>query len=156
MIWAASTVCFFGFFRAGEITVPTQTSFNPARHLSWGDVAVDNKVSPRVLRVVLKYSKTDQLGKGVEVYLGKTGCTLCLVAATAAYMAIRGDQPRQFFRFRNGEALTKAKFVQHVRSGLRKVGLPQDKFARHSFRIGNNHPLTYLVPQIYNHALNPH
>ena len=105
MLWAASTVCFFGFFRAGEITVPSQGSFNPARHLSWGDVAVDSKVSPKVIRVTLKFSKTNQLGKGTEVYLGRTGCSLCPVAATLAYMLARGDQPGQFFRFKNGELL---------------------------------------------------
>ena len=136
MLWAASTVCFFGFFRAGEITVPSQGSFNPARHLSWGDVAVDSKVSPKVIRVTLKFSKTDQLGKGTEVYLGRTGCSLCPVAATLAYMSARGDQPGQFFRFKNREALTKAKFVHHVRSVLQRAGLPQDEFAGHSFRIG--------------------
>lgn len=136
MLWAAATVCFFGFFRAGEITVPSQTSFNPTRHLSWGDVAVDDTSNPKVLKIVLKFSKTDQLGKGAEVYLGRTGCTLCPVAASLAYMAVRGDQPGQFFRFRSGQALTKAKFVQEVRSVLRRAGLPCDEFAGHSFRIG--------------------
>ena len=136
MIWAASTFCFFGFFRAGEITVPSLASFKPERHLSWGYVGVDNPSDPKMLRVVLKYSKTDQLGKGVEVYLGKTGCSLCPVASTLAYMAVRGDQPGQFFKFKDGQGLTKAKFVQQVRSALRRAGLPCDHFAGHSFRIG--------------------
>ena len=41
LVWAAATVCFFGFFRAGEITVPTTSAFDAATHLSWGDVAID-------------------------------------------------------------------------------------------------------------------
>ena len=46
---------------------------------------------PTMLRVKLKCSKTDQFGKGVEVYVGRTGCPLCPVAATLAYMASRAD-----------------------------------------------------------------
>ena len=56
MLWAAAVLCFFGFFRAGEITVPSQNSFDSKRHLSWGDVAVDNPMHPTMLRVKLKYS----------------------------------------------------------------------------------------------------
>ena len=136
MLWAASVFCFFGFFRAGEITVPTQAAYNPRRHLSWGDVSVDNTKDPQILKVVLKFSKMDQLGKGAEVYLGRTGCTLCPVAATVAYMVMRGDCPGQFFRFKNGQPLTKPKFIHHVRSALQGAGLPYSDFTGHSFRIG--------------------
>ena len=34
MIWDAATTCFFGFFRAGEITVPSVTAFDTAVHLA--------------------------------------------------------------------------------------------------------------------------
>lgn len=132
MLWAAAALCFFGFFRAGEITIPTQNSFNPARHLSWGDIAMDNPTQPTTLRVVLKYSKTDQLGRGVEVIVGKTGCALCPVAGTLAYMAEAGP----FFKFKNGQPLTKAKFTKHIRVALQEAGLPYNSFAGHSFRIG--------------------
>ena len=69
MLWVAAVLCFFGFFRSGEITVPSQNAFDPRKHLSWGDIAVDNQLQPTMLRVMLKHSKTDQLGKGVEVYV---------------------------------------------------------------------------------------
>ena len=46
LLWAAATVCFFGFFRAGEITVPTLSDFDEKIHLAWGDVAIDNPESP--------------------------------------------------------------------------------------------------------------
>ena len=136
MLWAAAVLCFFGFFRAGEITVPSQNSFDSGRHLSWGDVAVDNPMHPTMLRVKLKCSKTDQLGKGVEVYVGRTGCQLCPVAATLAYMASRGSQEGAFFQFKTGQPLTKPKFTQHVRTALQAAGLPYLNFAGHSFRIG--------------------
>ena len=37
MLWAAATVYFFGFFRAGEITVPLSSAFDARVHLCWGD-----------------------------------------------------------------------------------------------------------------------
>ena len=90
MIWAAATICFFGFFRSGEITLPAGTSFDDTKHLSWGDVAVDNPALPQIVKVRLKVSKSDQLRKGVDVFIGKTGGVICPVAAVLAYMAARG------------------------------------------------------------------
>lgn len=136
MLWAASTLCFFGFFRAGEITVPSQAAYNQARHLSWGDVSADDLKNPSMLKVNLKYSKTDQLGKGVDIYVGRTGCPLCPVAAVLAYMAIRGNEQGPFFKFNNSQPLTKPKFIHHVRLALQNTGLPYNDFAGHSFRIG--------------------
>ena len=136
MLWAASTLCFFGFFRAGEITVPTHDAYDSRRHLSWGDIAIDNVADPQVLQIHLRVSKTDQLGRGVDVYVGKTGCTLCPVAAVLAYMVLRGADQGQFFKFKDGQPLTKTKFIKHVRSALLQAGLPYSSFAGHSFRIG--------------------
>ena len=42
MPWAAVTLCFFGFFRSGEITIPSLSAFDARTHLSWGDVAIDD------------------------------------------------------------------------------------------------------------------
>ena len=41
MLWAASTLCFFGFLQSGEITVPTESSFDEGAHLTFDDVTVD-------------------------------------------------------------------------------------------------------------------
>ena len=35
MVWAVAVMCFFGFLRSGEITVPTTTGFDPKIHLAW-------------------------------------------------------------------------------------------------------------------------
>ena len=136
MLWAAAMICFFGFFRSGEITVPSITSFNPSTHLAWGDVSVDNIDSPTALCIRLKKSKTDQLGEGVNVYVGKTDTQLCPVGAGLDYMAVRGSDPGPFFSFLNGEPLNMSKFTQEVRSAMEAVGLPHTQFAGHSFRIG--------------------
>lgn len=136
MLWAASVLCFFGFFRAGELTIPTLQSFEATKHLSWGDVAIDNPQAPRTLRVNLKRSKTDQLGEGVEVFIGKTGCQLCPVAGVVAYMVARGSTPGPFFVFKDNQPLTKPRFTKEIRAVLEALGLPYLNFASHSFRIG--------------------
>ena len=69
MIWAAATTCFFGFFRVGEITVPSVTAFDQAVHLAWGDMSTDAGSPPSKVRVFLKRSKTDQFGWGIAVWL---------------------------------------------------------------------------------------
>ena len=97
---------------------------------------MDSIHSPKMLKVRLKQSKTDQLLQGVEVFIGKTGCLLCPVAATLAYMAIRGSHPGPFFQFGDKKPLTKGIFTDRIRSALHAIGLPHQDFAGHSFRIG--------------------
>lgn len=136
MLWAAASLCFFGFFRSGEITVPSVKAFDPKVHLSWGDVAVDNNTSPSALQVTLKRSKCDQFSQGVKVYVGSTKNDICPVAAVLAYMASRGAGKGPFFCFANNQPLTKSKFTDHVRQALQALGLPYLDFAGHSFRVG--------------------
>ena len=50
MLWAASCLCFFGFFWMGEITTLSDTAYDHARHLSYADIAVDRVSSPTMLR----------------------------------------------------------------------------------------------------------
>ena len=67
--------------------------------------------------------KTDQLGRGVAVYIGATGDDLCPVAALLAYVAVRGEAPGPFFRFEDGTPLTKARFVAGVQAILDRAGI---------------------------------
>ena len=56
MLWAAYCFHFFGFLRAGEFTVPTDSSFDPKAHLCHSDIEVDNSSVPQVIRVTIKQS----------------------------------------------------------------------------------------------------
>lgn len=134
LLWAAATVCFFGFFRAGEITVPAVAAFDSSVHLAWGDVSISE--DGRVIRVFLKRSKTDQFGRGTEVFIGSTDDELCPVRAVRRYTALRGTSPGAFFRSTDGTPLTKASFVERVRAVLTRAGIPLSGYSGHSFRIG--------------------
>ena len=50
-------------------------------------------------------------------------------------MAVRGSDKGPFYKFGNGQPLTKSQFTHHVRLALQAVGLPYQSFAGHSFRI---------------------
>ena len=67
VLWAICCVAFFGCFRQGELLLESPASYDHRRHLTWGDIAVDNQANPRMLRIQLKQSKTDQFGRGADV-----------------------------------------------------------------------------------------
>ena len=49
MLRAACCLCFFGFLRAGEMTVPSDNTYDASVHLSVADIAVDNSKFPSVV-----------------------------------------------------------------------------------------------------------
>lgn len=136
MLWAASLMCFFGFMRAGELTVPSDNGFEEGAHLAFQDVSVDSLTNPGMLKVRLKASKTDPFRVGVDVFIGRTDSPLCPVAAVLAFMAVRGPGPGPFFKFKNGSPLTRARFVARVREALREAKVDCSAYSGHSFRSG--------------------
>ena len=87
-------------------------------------MAVDNQADPRMLRIHLKQSKTDQFGRGADITVGKTGTDLCPLAAVLAYIATRGAQAGPFFLDIRGRPITKTHFVGKLRKTISAIGLP--------------------------------
>lgn len=135
LLWAACCLGYFGFLRAGEFTAASLSS-PPGIRVS--DVAVDSHESPSVLRVHLRKAKTDPFGKGVEIYLGKTGLPLCPVVALTNFMARRppGLEDGPLLVWQDLTPLTKDRFVAKVRKALALLGIDQRSYSGHSFRIG--------------------
>ena len=96
---------------------------------------MDEASPPSAVRVHLKRSKCDQLGKGVNVFLGRTGSPACPVTEIVRFVSLRGPAPGPFFHFADGSPLTKAAFVNHVRTALSSMGVTASAYAGHSFRI---------------------
>ena len=136
MLWAACCMCFYGFLRSGEITIPSLAEFDPDGHLCEGDVTLDTHDAPSVVRVHIKTSKTDPFRRGVFVFMGKTSNELCPVAAISAYLVVRGHTPGPFFHFNSGSPLSRELFVKHVRRALNAQGVDASSYSGHSFRIG--------------------
>ena len=134
--WAASCMCFFSFLRMGEVVASTSTSYDPAIHLCFGDVKLDNHESPQFLEACIKASNTDPFFLGVSVYLEITSSTLCPVAAILSYMVMRGTKPGPFFILLDGKYLTRDRLVKAIRDGLSSAGINLADYAGHSFQIG--------------------
>ena len=114
MLWAAMLLCFFGFFRSGEVCSPPLELFDKTSHLAFTNVSVDSISNPQQLSIQLKRSKTDPFGKGVQVCVGKTGGWLCPVAAVLAWMVKRGHAEGPLFYFLDGSVLTQQRFVTEL------------------------------------------
>ena len=136
MLWAACCLCYFGFLRSGEVTVPSEAAYDGRAHLNADDVAVDDLANPTVMKVTIKASKTDQFRKGVDIYVGRTRNTLCPVEAMLAYLAKRGTSEGLLFKFEDGHLLTKERFIKAVREALSSAGIDAKLYSGHSFRIG--------------------
>lgn len=136
MFWAIAATAFFGFFRLGELVLSQSIQWDPMRHLSWGDDAVDNHTNPRMVQIHLRQSKCDQFGRGADVVMGRTDDNICPVDAVLTYLKHRDDCPGPFFVLQDKSPASKEWFVQRLRAILAAVGLPQSSYAGHSFRIG--------------------
>ena len=133
VLWAAVTLCFFGFLRSGEATVPSDGAFDSKAHMTYEDVSIGN---PQTIKIRLKASKTDPFRKGVDIVIGRTKNKLCPKTAMLAYLVMRGPKPGFLFQFNDGRLLTKSRFVDAVRQVLSIIGLNPLHYAGHSFRIG--------------------
>ena len=89
-----------------------------------------------MLQVHLKASKTDPFRIGVDVFVGRTNCKLCPVAAVLSYMTIRGQTPGPLFMFQDGKFLTRPRFVTEVKTALTAAGVDRAGYSGHSFRSG--------------------
>ena len=136
MLWAACCLCFFGFFRLGEIVCSSENSFFEHKDLLLSDLAVDSHSHTSYIVVKVKQSKTDQFRKGAQVIIGKTDDDLCPVAALLQFVALRGPWHGPLFRFSDGRYLTRQNFVSRIRQALETLGLESSHYAGHSFRIG--------------------
>ena len=136
MLWAACCLCYFGFLRSGEITVPSESAYDPGEHLNYSDVAVDSISNPSLLKVTIKASETDPFQQGVDIFIGKTDNKLCPVTAMLSYLAKRGSTEGMLFHFENKKLLTRERFVASVREALTAAGVDSKSYSGHSFRIG--------------------
>ena len=127
---------FFWILEIGRSGDSLETEFDQDTHLSLADIKVDSHVKPSQLEVRIKASKTDPFLQGVTIHQGATHRALCPVEAMLSFLIMRGDGPSALFKWQSGKFLTRAAFVDRLRSALTAAGLPAGKYARHSFRIG--------------------
>ena len=122
--------------RSGELTVPSGTAFDPAKHLTPHDIYVDDCQNPSALRVHLKSTKTNHTRQGVDLFVGRTQNSLCPVVAMLRYLEVRGVDNGPLFQLQDGTPLTRSRLVDKVKATLQKAGVDPTHYSGHSFRIG--------------------
>lgn len=131
---AAYVTAFFGFFRVGEITIPSKVSTDTSKVLNRQDISfVDNESS---MLVTLRYSKTDQLGKGMVMKINQTGSSVCPVLVVQHYLKQRPKVNGPLFCHFDGSPLTRYQFCFILRKVIKLVDPKLEGYKSHSFRIG--------------------
>ena len=126
---AAYSIAFFGALRVGEVVSEAQGT----RGIALDDV----RLSASEVLLFIRQSKTDQLGKGAWMRLPATGHPgPCPVKDARRFLRMRPAAPGPLFIHQDGSLLTRDQFTWVMRKAVAACGLPPDKFAAHSFRIG--------------------
>lgn len=139
MIWSAMTLAHFGCMRTAEFVASTADTFDSQCQLCERDIAfLTSPTGKSGMRVFLKRSKTDPTGKGLAIYIGCTGTSVCAVCAMRNYMVLsksdHGDDP--LFKWENGLYLTRSSFVKRTKDLAERLGLNKNEYSGHSFRVG--------------------
>ena len=133
MFWAPRILAFFGFPQASEF-LSNRNSFSPSCHLM-KDIAFDSLVTPSLLRVNIKVSKTDPFRHGTAIHIGRGHYPLCAIQVLATYLAAQGDGPGPLFRFQSGQPLSRTVLTSWLREILATADV-SGNFSSHSFCIG--------------------
>ena len=114
------------------MTAPSEAGYDPGVHLYVSDVAVDSASNPTFVQLRIKQSKTDPFRLGAKLVVGRTGMSLCPVAALLDYLRLRGLSEGPLFRYQDGRYLTRQRLVESLREGLSRAGIDQSKYCSHS------------------------
>ncbi|XP_056001729.1 uncharacterized protein LOC130048715 [Ostrea edulis] len=135
---ATFSLAFFGFMRVGELTMQSLKSTSPSPLQRRNIELVTLNGQPKV-KLTIRQSKTDQLGKSCTLFISKTGDVACPVAAISKYLAIRNPAlplNSPFLIHFDGNPLTRYQFAALVAKALSFCEISTACFKSHSFRIG--------------------
>lgn len=129
---AAFTLAFWGLFRVGEITKTKDKDVNHI--LAINDIKINK--NNNTFTVVLRYSKTDQTGKGVSIEIRKVGNEICPFDSMQQYLAARPPVNGPLFCHFNREPLTRYQFSALINKTLAHAMIDPSNYKSHSFRLG--------------------
>ena len=152
LIWAVSSILYFGALRPGEVLCKNSNSFEPTSSLLLKDLTVKackiNEKDSKLLQVYISSEKTNTTGKGrlIDIY-SCPASDLCPVRAYSKFCEASNlkDDGKPAFRLRSGKNFTTNLFNKKLKQYLGKHLNSETGFVSgHSFRIG----ITSLVSQL--------
>ena len=127
-------LAFFGFFRVGEITCTSKKDREFSKVLSINDI---QRTKNGDVQIVLRFSKTDQCGKGTNIRLTRQhNPVICLVHALSEYTAVRPAVGGPLLCHINEQVLTRYQFSAILRKALSVLDPNLTHYSSHSFRLG--------------------
>ena len=123
LLWSASTLAFFGFLRASELT---------SNSLLWSDV----QLTPSTITLLFKQSKTDLLGCGQSITLQATSTSTCPVKAMNLFARESIEKSRPVYCGGRFNSLSREQLIHQLHNLLQNAGYEHHLYASHSFRIG--------------------
>ncbi len=124
------SIAYFGFFRVGELVVNKSWSHSHTILLS------DIRIEKDSLSINLRFSKTDQLGKGSTIFLSAVDSFLCPVKFLKVYLDIRPCDIGPAFIHFGGSPVTRYQFNMVLKRALVAAKIPANNYRSHSFRVG--------------------
>ena len=137
VMWDALLLGVFLLLRCGEITVPSLRQAADAPKI-WQLNRGSSSHSSALFSLFLPKSKTDLWSHGVNLSVWATvGGPICPAAACERVLA-RQRRSSFLFELESGKPLCRKQLVDQIRGWilLTDIGIPVDKFAGHSMRIG--------------------
>ena len=122
--------------RIGELAALTRRASSPLRR---SDVTLRHLPSGEVVELNVRFSKTDQYGRGCTVCVPAVSnreTVLCPVHAVKQYLRDSPEQHSHFLPHFDCTAMTRSQFAAILRRVLNFVGIRNSRYTSHSFRIG--------------------
>ncbi|VDI73212.1 Hypothetical predicted protein [Mytilus galloprovincialis] len=127
---AAFSLAFHGLFRVGELVV---TNSLQSHTLQLSDI----HILSGLLQVCIPSSKTDQLGKGSNIWIyPQSDFNICPVNLVSEFIKLRPPVLGPLFCHFDGSPLSRYQFVTLLKKAIDLSGIDQTRYSSHSFRIG--------------------
>lgn len=136
MLQCVYKTAFYGFLRCGEFTC---NSFHDMFFLRVSDVQIAPDLS--FFKLHLRVSKTDPFAKGVTITIFENSL-MTPVASMRSYLNLRLSQgalpsaPLFVNDLFSSKPLLRHTFMSYLKETLARIGLENESFTGHSFRIG--------------------
>lgn len=127
---AIFALTFCAFLRIGE-----SVESNKSNHtLQIGDVSLNSE--DKTVKVTVQSSKTDQYGKKSQLTLSKEFVDIPMYDILSRYLDTRPKIQGNLFCHFNHSKVTRNQVVSILKSSLKFVGINENDYNTHSFRIG--------------------
>lgn len=134
MFSSAFVLCFHGFLRVGEVAI--NKKWNSHMVILFENIKIVNEKGINLIRIFLKYSKSDQYGKGVTIEIIENDSMICPVKLLRTYLGNRPKFGGPLFCHFSGSPITRNQFVGILNKALKCTGIDSSHIRSHSFRIG--------------------